>query len=162
MKAPDIPPIRSEPSAISHSPDGINSESNVDQGHTSSHSGVNAHVAPIHKRTSTVGTTRSSYVVNSPIDNTKRPPPFSRKVTKSLFIKPASQRPVAPSNKQSLRALVTYSWLNVLLVCNPICWALHYTHQTPGAIFAVALMGIVPLAGILSFGTEAIAMYALP
>jgi hypothetical protein len=28
----------------------------------------------------------------TPINNLTRPPPFSRRVTKSLFIKPASQR----------------------------------------------------------------------
>lgn len=34
----------------------------------------------------------------------------------------------APGWKQSLRAVATYSWINVLLICNPIAWALHYAH----------------------------------
>jgi hypothetical protein len=47
------------------------------------------------KRTSTVGTARTttrSGSPPSPILNANRPPPFSRKVTKSLFVKPADQR----------------------------------------------------------------------
>jgi Ca2+:H+ antiporter len=72
--------------------------------------------------------------------------------------------------------VITYSWINLLLVCNPIAWALHYAHQKDEvrvievlksssnslesqAIFAVSLLGIIPLAGLLSFGTESIALY---
>lgn len=88
--------------------------------------------------------TASSYNPG-PVDNTKRPPPFSRKVTKSLFFRPADKRVsldpssmikwrlvnvvfqgTPPGYKQSLWACITYSWINVLLVCNPIAWALHF------------------------------------
>ncbi|KAK0467051.1 Sodium/calcium exchanger protein-domain-containing protein [Desarmillaria tabescens] len=63
---------------------------------------------------------------------TERPPPFSRKLTRALFIRPAETR----------------VGFNVLFVFNPIAWALHYTHQTD-----------VPLAGMLGHGTETIALY---
>jgi Ca2+:H+ antiporter len=85
--------------------------------------------------------------------------PFSRKLTKSLFLRPAHLIGPAPSYSESLKSALTYSFINVLLVFNPIAWALHYTHQNAGATFAVALLGIVPLAGLLGHGTETIAMY---
>lgn len=62
----------------------------------------------------------------------KRPPPFSRKLTKSLFLRPASTRGPAPGWKESIKCALTYSWINVLLIFNPIAWALHYTHQEDG------------------------------
>ncbi|KIY73087.1 calcium/proton exchanger [Cylindrobasidium torrendii FP15055 ss-10] len=88
-----------------------------------------------------------------------RPPPFSRRLTKSLFIRAADTRGPSPGYWKSLRSAATYSWINVLLVFNPISWALHYTHQTDGAVFAVALLGIIPLAGLLGHGTETIALF---
>ncbi|KAF9028165.1 calcium/proton exchanger [Hymenopellis radicata] len=94
-----------------------------------------------------------------PLDQGLRPPPFSRKLTRSLFLRPASSRGPAPGYLQSLKSAATYSWVNVLLVFNPIAWALHYTHQTDGAVFAMALLGVVPLAGMLGHGTETIALY---
>lgn len=54
---------------------------------------------------------------------------------------------------------MTYSWINLLLPCNIIAWALHYTHQDAVPTFVVALLGVIPLAGLLGFGTEAIALY---
>ncbi|KIY70881.1 calcium/proton exchanger [Cylindrobasidium torrendii FP15055 ss-10] len=88
-----------------------------------------------------------------------RPPPFSRRLTRSLFIRDANTRGPAPNFRASIKSAATYSWINVLLVFNPIAWALHYTHQVDGAIFAVSLLGIVPLAGLLGHGTETIALY---
>ncbi|KAI5835741.1 calcium/proton exchanger [Schizophyllum commune Tattone D] len=88
-----------------------------------------------------------------------RPPPFSRKLTKSLFLRPASTRGPAPGWKESIKCALTYSWINVLLIFNPIAWALHYTHQEDGAVFAMALLGVIPLAGMLGHGTETIALY---
>lgn len=63
------------------------------------------------------------------VRNSKRPPPFSKKVTKNLFIRPSNQVGTPPNTVQSIRKVLTYSWLNVLLLCNPVAWALHYTHQ---------------------------------
>ncbi|KAL1745737.1 Sodium/calcium exchanger protein-domain-containing protein [Schizophyllum fasciatum] len=88
-----------------------------------------------------------------------RPPPFSRKLRKSLFIRPAETRGVAPGYLQSVKSALTYSWINVLLVFNPISWALYYSHQEDGAVFATALLGVIPLAGMLGHGTETVALY---
>ncbi len=90
---------------------------------------------------------------------TERPPPFSRKLTRALFIRPADTRGPAPGHLESIKSALTYSWVNVLFVFNPIAWALHYTHQTDGAVFAMALLGVIPLAGMLGHGTETIALY---
>ncbi|PBK72363.1 calcium/proton exchanger [Armillaria solidipes] len=90
---------------------------------------------------------------------TERPPPFSRKLTRALFIRPAETRGPAPGHLESIKSALTYSWVNVLFVFNPIAWALHYTHQTDGVVFAMALLGVIPLAGMLGHGTETIALY---
>ncbi|KAL1756523.1 Sodium/calcium exchanger protein-domain-containing protein [Schizophyllum commune] len=78
---------------------------------------------------------------------------------RSLFLRPASTRGPAPGWKESIKCALTYSWINVLLIFNPIAWALHYTHQEDGAVFAMALLGVIPLAGMLGHGTETIALY---
>lgn len=85
--------------------------------------------------------------------------PFSRKLTRSLFFRPAHLIGKPPSYAQSIRSALTYSVVNALLVFNPIAWALHYTNQNTNATFACALLGIVPLAGLLGHGTETIALY---
>ncbi|KAH7101355.1 Sodium/calcium exchanger protein-domain-containing protein, partial [Auriculariales sp. MPI-PUGE-AT-0066] len=64
-----------------------------------------------------------------------------------------------PTTAESLRHALTYSWINVLLLCNPVAWALHYSNQAAMPTFVVALLGVIPLAGLLGFGTESIALY---
>lgn len=63
-----------------------------------------------------------------------------------------------PTYMQSLKAAVKYSPLNVLLVFIPVSWALHFTHQSPTLIFVFSALGLVPLAALLGFGTEQIAL----
>lgn len=69
-------------------------------------------------------------------------------------------RPLGPSPtyKQSLRAALKYTPLNVLLLFIPVSWALHFTHQSPTLIFIFSALGLVPLAALLGFGTEQIAL----
>jgi hypothetical protein len=50
------------------------------------------------------------------------------------------------------------SWINVLLVAAPVGIALHFTSVTPVAIFVVNFIAIIPLAAMLSFATEEIAL----
>ncbi|KAG8923723.1 hypothetical protein FRC01_012432 [Tulasnella sp. 417] len=54
---------------------------------------------------------------------------------------------------------VTHSWLNVLLICLPIVWALHFTHVNPRITFAFAILGIVPLEKMFDFLGEQMALY---
>lgn len=51
------------------------------------------------------------------------------------------------------------SWVNVLLICVPVGFAVRYANLNGGAIFAVNFMAIIPLAAILSFATEELALY---
>lgn len=58
-----------------------------------------------------------------------------------------------------LKATLLGSWVNVLLVCVPIGFALRYSHSNGYAIFVVNFIAIIPLAAMLSFATEELAMY---
>ena len=59
-----------------------------------------------------------------------------------------------------LRATVFNSWLNVLLIFSPIGTALNYANVTPTAVFIINLVAIVPLAGMLGYASEEIALRA--
>jgi len=50
------------------------------------------------------------------------------------------------------------SWINVLLIAAPVGIALHFTSVTPIVIFVVNFIAIIPLAAMLSFATEEIAL----
>lgn len=57
------------------------------------------------------------------------------------------------------KATILGSWVNVLLVCVPIGFALRYSHSNGYAIFIVNFIAIIPLAAMLSFATEELALY---
>ena len=57
-----------------------------------------------------------------------------------------------------IRAAILNSPINVLLVAVPIGIALKYAHVDPVAVFVVNFIAIVPLAGLLSYATEEIAI----
>ncbi len=50
------------------------------------------------------------------------------------------------------------SWINILLVAAPVGIGLHFTKVTPIVIFVVNFVAIIPLAAMLSFATEEIAL----
>lgn len=56
-----------------------------------------------------------------------------------------------------LKHALCYSWVNVLLVFVPIGIIVDCLHLSPGVVFAMNAIAIVPLAGLLSFATEAVA-----
>ncbi|EJU04647.1 calcium/proton exchanger [Dacryopinax primogenitus] len=79
----------------------------------------------------------------------------------SMLLKP--QNPPPPDHPKptwagSLKAVVTASWLNVLLVCIPVGWALHFTSVTPIIVFIFTFLSIIPLAKLLAFATEEISL----
>lgn len=84
---------------------------------------------------------------------------LGRKVNK-LRILFTPTRPLGPSPTymQSFKAAMKYSPLNILLLCIPVSWALHFTHQNATLIFVFSSLGLVPLAALLGFGTEQIAI----
>jgi Ca2+:H+ antiporter len=57
-----------------------------------------------------------------------------------------------------LRATIFNSWINVLFIASPVGIGLYYAHINPVAVFVVNFIAIVPLAGMLSFATEEIAL----
>ncbi|PKY02988.1 sodium/calcium transporter [Aspergillus campestris IBT 28561] len=56
------------------------------------------------------------------------------------------------------KATVLNSWINVLMLAAPAGIALNYVHANPVAIFVVNFIAIVPLAAMLGFATEEIAL----
>lgn len=63
-----------------------------------------------------------------------------------------------PTYKQSAIAAIRYTPLNICLLFIPVAWALHFTHQSATIVFIFSALGIVPLAALLGFGTEQIAL----
>ncbi|KAF8960600.1 Sodium/calcium exchanger protein-domain-containing protein [Flammula alnicola] len=68
---------------------------------------------------------------------------------------PAGPRPTYCA---SFMAAFRYTPLNLLLLCIPVSWALHYTHKSSVLIFIFSGLGIVPLAALLGLGTEQLAL----
>jgi Ca2+:H+ antiporter len=50
-----------------------------------------------------------------------------------------------------------YSWINALLVFVPVGIAVHFAHLSPVIVFTMNALAIIPLAGLLSHATEAVA-----
>ena len=57
-----------------------------------------------------------------------------------------------------LRATLLNSWINILLIAVPVGIIVHYTKVNPVIVFVVNFIGIVPLAAMLSYATEEIAL----
>ncbi|GAA6023168.1 hypothetical protein JCM11491_003285 [Sporobolomyces phaffii] len=83
-------------------------------------------------------------------------PSLARRVTE-LFV---SERPVKhePTWRASALAIVKASWLNILLVFIPIGWAVHFAHLNDTIVFIFNFLAIIPLAKLLGFGTEELAL----
>lgn len=57
-----------------------------------------------------------------------------------------------------LKATIFNSYINILLVFVPIGIAVNYAHITPVGIFVINFIAIIPLAAMLSYATEEIAL----
>lgn len=57
-----------------------------------------------------------------------------------------------------IKATLFNSWINILLVAVPAGIIINYLHVNPVAIFIVNFIAIVPLAALLSYATEEIAL----
>jgi Ca2+:H+ antiporter len=57
-----------------------------------------------------------------------------------------------------LKATLFNSWMNLLLIAAPVGIALNYVDVDPVAVFVVNFIAIIPLAAMLSYATEEIAM----
>ncbi|THV06854.1 calcium/proton exchanger [Dendrothele bispora CBS 962.96] len=85
----------------------------------------------------------------------RRPSRFQR--LKALV---TPNKPVGPTPtyRESIKAAIRYTPLNVCLLFIPVSWALHFTQQSDTLTFVFSALGIVPLAAMLGFGTEQIAL----
>lgn len=79
----------------------------------------------------------------------KKEPREHSAATRAAHAKPA---------RQIMKEILFSSWANVLLVFIPVGIALHFTNVNPTVIFIMNFLAIVPLAGLLSFATEEIAI----
>ncbi|KAF2265793.1 Calcium/proton exchanger [Lojkania enalia] len=60
---------------------------------------------------------------------------------------------------QQLRGVIFGSWINILLIFVPVGFALFYAHiDQPVAVFVVNFIAIIPLAAMLSYATEELAI----
>ena len=57
-----------------------------------------------------------------------------------------------------LRATILNSWINILLIFVPIGIAVHYAGISKVGVFVINFIAIIPLAAMLSFATEEIAL----
>ncbi|OAP57239.1 calcium/proton exchanger [Fonsecaea erecta] len=57
-----------------------------------------------------------------------------------------------------IRATLFNSWINVLLIASPVGIAVYYAHVNPVAVFVINFIAIIPLAAMLSYATEEIAL----
>lgn len=57
-----------------------------------------------------------------------------------------------------LRATLFNSWLNVLFIFIPVGIAVHFVKVSPVIIFVMNFIAIIPLAAMLSYATEEIAL----
>ncbi|KLO13483.1 calcium/proton exchanger [Schizopora paradoxa] len=86
---------------------------------------------------------------------------FLQKVKHALKKNAKPERPVgdAPGFWQGIKAIVFGSWLNLLLVCIPISWAVHFAVPgTPLLIFVFSFLAIIPLAKLLAIATDELSM----
>ncbi|KDR76316.1 hypothetical protein GALMADRAFT_247691 [Galerina marginata CBS 339.88] len=85
-----------------------------------------------------------------------------RRRTTQMFT-PAKRVGKPPSILESLKAIICASWLNVLLICIPISWILHWVlpqsfSNRDTLIFVFSFFAIVPLAKLLAFSTEELSL----
>ncbi|GAA5990268.1 hypothetical protein JCM10908_005901 [Rhodotorula pacifica] len=89
----------------------------------------------------------------TPEDGPARPALLSKKL-----LEPKKPLGKNPSFRQCMINVLRYSWLNVLFVFVPVSWAMHFSHQSATATFCVSFFAIVPLAAMLGFATEELAV----
>merc|ERR1712093_902939 len=63
-----------------------------------------------------------------------------------------------PTTLQSLKNLLFFSPVNVLLVAVPLTFASHFAHWGATATFIISFLAIVPLAGLLGEATEQVSL----
>lgn len=71
---------------------------------------------------------------------------FGKKATWASLLVP--EKPLKEgqiSYAQSFRRIVTCTWLNVLLIFVPVCWALHFAKVADAAVFVTSMLCVASL-----------------
>ncbi|SCV70391.1 BQ2448_1785 [Microbotryum intermedium] len=82
--------------------------------------------------------------------------PLKKRLTDLLIAERKISR--EPTLKESLWAIISATWLNLLLVFIPVGWALHFAKVNDTIIFIFTFLSIIPLAKMLGTGTEELAL----
>lgn len=85
-------------------------------------------------------------------------PKLSKRSRLRALFTPTKTIGPAPGYGRSIINAVTFSPLVILLVFIPVSWALHWTHQSAVTVFTTSALAIIPLAALLGFGTEQVAI----
>lgn len=85
-------------------------------------------------------------------------PRLSKKSRLRALFTPTKPIGPAPTYGRSFINIIKFSPLNILLAFIPVSWALHFTHQPDTLIFATSALSVLPLAALLGFGTEQVAI----
>lgn len=102
--------------------------------------------------------TSSTAVIHTPPSASPTPPPTQQKTdTISIYSEKQSKAPKNISTRDGLMVIVKSSWVNVLLVFVPIGIASHFV-WSPTITFIMNFLAIIPLAKLLGFATEDIAL----
>ena len=84
-------------------------------------------------------------------------PPAASGANRDTEVGPKKPKQKFPVMGQ-IRATLFNSWINVLLIAVPVGIIINYLHLNPVAIFVVNFIAIIPLAALLSYATEEIAI----
>ncbi|KAI8679789.1 hypothetical protein NCS57_00257600 [Fusarium keratoplasticum] len=94
---------------------------------------------------------------NNNADYQERKKKLQKQESNKLFRNVQPKEPFTVANQ--LQRTFLNSWINILLVAAPVGIALNYIHSVNRiAVFVVNFIAIIPLAAILSFATEEIAL----
>ncbi|KAI8686980.1 hypothetical protein LRP88_13658 [Fusarium phalaenopsidis] len=94
---------------------------------------------------------------NNNADYQERKKRLQKQESNKLFRNVQPKEPFTVANQ--LQRTFLNSWINILLVAAPVGIALNYVHSVNRiAVFVVNFIAIIPLAAILSFATEEIAL----
>ncbi|KZP31725.1 calcium/proton exchanger [Athelia psychrophila] len=74
------------------------------------------------------------------------------------MFQPEKKLKPAPSPTQAIKSIILSSWLNLLLVCIPVSWGLHFAKQDDTIVFVFSFLAIIPLAKLLAFATDELSM----
>ncbi|PWN41229.1 calcium/proton exchanger [Ceraceosorus guamensis] len=83
--------------------------------------------------------------------------------TLTSLLTPERPLAAAPTHYRSFINIIKYNPLNILLLCIPVSWALHFaldqSQKIPQLVtFIMSFLAIMPLAALLSYGTEEVAL----